>query len=280
MRDTNKKIMFIMWAVVAVFLVVILTTRKVTFKERSFDDSDEGFSFSIGSSSSQVIPAAAEDFNKVYTFAGRDFKNIDITLVGGDVILESTDGNEIVVALNGTAWHMENEPVVTFEGRKLSVKTPEEAEVNKWYQGYRKVTVKIPASLLNTFFDAAIETVSGNIWLRGIMYDSLDADSVSGDIEATGTFRSAECNSISGNVEFETETPLTGNSSFISVSGDICLTLPEDSSFDMEWETLSGSVRNDFVDGGCRKKGSSRVGSGKPDIALEAVSGDIRVTKI
>lgn len=299
MRDVNKKILFILWAVVAVFLIVILATRTNAegSQGRQRNSSEKSININIGSSGTVTIPPAAEDFNKIYTFAGTDFRNIDITLVGGDVILEPADGNEIVVALNGTAWHEENEPVVTLERKTLSVKTPGDVEENKWYQGDRKVTVKIPAACLGTYFNADIETVSSLVYTKGILYESFDVDSISGSITASGTFRnadlnsvsgditvtgtlkSADCETISGTIDLKTEKPLSDESSFTSVSGDITLTLPEDSSFYMEWQTLSGSVGNEFVGGKCDKKGTLDMLDGKPEIELETISGDIRVIK-
>lgn len=275
MRDVNKKILFIMWAVVAVFLIVILATR--TAPQVRHDGSGDGMTITIGSSRSIVIPAASEDFNKVYTFTANDFRNIEVSLVSADMLLEPTDGSEIVVAVNGTGWHPENEPIVSFERMTLSVKSQKNAEVNKSYQGNRIVTVKVPSAFLNTLFDADIETVSGSIKSAGISYESLDAESVSGDIKVTGTVKEAECESVSGDISLETEVPLTGESSFGSVSGNVSLTLPEDSSFYMEWQTLSGSVRNDFAGGKCAKKGTLDMLDGKPEIELETVSGNICV---
>ncbi|MBQ0166504.1 MAG: DUF4097 family beta strand repeat protein [Treponema sp.] len=279
MRDINKKIMFIMWAVVAVFLVVILTTRKVTIKERSFEYSDDGITINIGSSGSQIIPATAEDFNKTYTFAGSDLRNMEISLVSADVILEPGDGDEIVVAVNGNGWHRENEPIVSYEKKTLSLKTPKDAYKNKTYQGSRIVTVKVPVAASKSFLDAEIATVSGLISTSGISYDTLTAESVSGDIVVADAVRSAECETVSGDVTFETIEPLSDNSRFNSVSGNISLRLPSDSSFNLNWATLSGSVRNGFSSGKAERSGSFSAGNGKPKISMETVSGNIRVTK-
>lgn len=272
MRDTNKKIMLILWAVVAVFLVVILATREVKYTWESGD------SF-LNINQSDDYSASIEYFQKTYTFSETDFTKLRISLVSADAVLGPADGNEVVVDVSGYGWNWNNEPEVTIENHALIVKTPKNVDKNKVSSGNRKVVIQLPAAALATYFDADVATVSGNILTEDIKYDSLDAESVSGDIDVNGVVRVAQCESVSGNIEFETEAPLTGKSYFTSVSGDVTLKLPEDSSFYMEWQTLSGSVHNEFVNGKCAKNGSLDMLDGKPEIAIETVSGDLEVIK-
>ena len=265
MKDVNKKIMFIMWAVVAVFFVVLLTTRKTTAQK---SDGDFSFNFNIG----------VDFYQNTTTFSDQDATRIVIDLVTPDVVIKQTDGNDIVVDVSGSDWDVETKPEVKLEGKTLYV-TNETIDDKSASSRDKIVCIQIPRRMMNTFFDAEIGTVSGSIESDGINYNTFVLGTVSGDIEADGFFRSATCASVSGDVTIEAEKPLMYDSQFSTVSGDISLTLPAESSFSLTTGSVFGNLRNDFADGTTVKNGVFSTGTGDPEIVMSNVSGKISILK-
>lgn len=129
----------------------------------------------------------------------------------------------------------------------------------------------------------------------------LSANSVSGDVEVTGTGDELRAGSVSGNVRLErVRAPavsarsvsgdvhadieaLTGQGDlrFTSVSGDVSLQLPRSLDADFTMKTVSGELDSDFqltLQGGMsRRTLSGRIGRGGRELYLTTVSGDVRL---
>jgi hypothetical protein len=132
----------------------------------------------------------------------------------------------------------------------------------------------------------------------------LEANMVSGDIEARGLRSRVTARSVSGGIDIETSEwadagtvsgdiratmdrgDWKGDLDFESVSGDIILTLPEGFGADVEFESLSGDLdsdfeierrsrRNRFV--GAHIRGT--IGGGGRSLSLKTVSGDAELRR-
>ena len=133
--------------------------------------------------------------------------------------------------------------------------------------------------------DVDVESVSGRITLRGRITGSIEAETVSGniDLDTRGErLRKLEVNTVSGDASVRTGIADGGRFSFESVSGDVRLALPRDASTRVEAKTFSGDI--DAPDASVVRKrygpGASmehRYGGGSGSIEVETFSGDVRL---
>lgn len=72
-------------------------------------------------------------------------------------------------------------------------------------------------------------------------------DSVSGNAELEGIFDSVDANTASGSVTL-TSSSLPREIDADTVSGDVTLTLPKDSAFRYEFDTISGRLKSSLPD--------------------------------
>ncbi|MBT8395837.1 MAG: DUF4097 family beta strand repeat protein [Gemmatimonadetes bacterium] len=132
----------------------------------------------------------------------------------------------------------------------------------------------------------------------------LDANMVSGDIEADGlrsdvrvntvegtisvvTTGRAWANSVSGDIEIEMGDFGGGDMDFQTVSGDITLWLPADFQADVDFNSLSGDFDTDF-EMDVKNKNERRwvgsqiegtIGGGGRDLSINTVSGDVTLKR-
>ena len=140
-----------------------------------------------------------------------------------------------------------------------------------------------------------VETTSGDIKITGCdSCDILDAESISGNIEINiGNSARVDLDNVSGLVDVngdnigslsietvsgDTALFIRGSLSgleFESVSGDLSLYLPSNSSFDLEFESTSGSFRSEHP---ALVRGDRYIfGEGGPRYEADTVSGDVKI---
>ena len=92
-----------------------------------------------------------------------------------------------------------------------------------------------------------IDTTSGSIRGQSLTVSELELDSVSGDAALEGAFDSVGANTTSGSVTL-TSSSLPREIDADTVSGDVTLTLPKDSAFRYEFDTISGRLKSSLPD--------------------------------
>jgi len=146
-------------------------------------------------------------------------------------------------------------------------------------------TVSGNIKLNNIKGNAEVKTISGKVNARQIKGD-IKASSVSGNLifrDCEGMFSSLH--STSGDIEAELVTldEDASNMSLATVSGDINLYLPDDTSFDLNIKTVSGEIDTKFkvlIESVKKNQLVGEVGAGGFDIELRTVSGDISLGKL
>jgi DUF4097 and DUF4098 domain-containing protein YvlB len=143
----------------------------------------------------------------------------------------------------------------------------------------------------------SITTTSGDITLTNISANKIDADSTSGTINTTkietssldaettsGNIKSSELtcdnfsiNSTSGDATLNVKNQLTKDSSIRTISGQIKLTVPEDSNFKVYVKSTSGKFRDNIKDSSCHPQDSHTFtyGTGGIEISMTSTSGSI-----
>ena len=237
---------------------------------------------------------------------------LDVKIPAGDIVLETIDGEESTVVVEGNEKLVEqttvelqgNRLVVEFRGPKPFGIT---IEIGGWRIGNEKLRVhaRVPHSsraVLQTTSadsnvagrlaelevrtmsgdlavvgeierDATIKTVSGDVRFQEPIGGSLQVQTVSGDLYAVRVSSSLTVKSVSGDVRIDSIRE--GKATLQSVSGDITLAVERGTTVDVDANSVSGDLASDFEigDGDGIEPGPVLVIRGK------TVSGDFRLTR-
>lgn len=205
--------------------------------------------------------------------ASADIKSVSgeikMTTIGGAVNVESVSGDVTLENISGTI------KAKSVSGDVKALKTD---------KGISCSSVSGDLEVREVTGNAYLSTVSGDIIVDRIK-GSVEAKSVSGEIKLTDVTegKNIEAKALSGSVEFEGIIYPEGRYSLESHSGDVSVTIPSDSAFDMEAKTFSGDIHTDFeitVFGKINRKSlRGSVNGGGAEVDLKTFSGDINLKK-
>jgi DUF4097 and DUF4098 domain-containing protein YvlB len=237
---------------------------------------------------------------------------LDVKIPAGDIVIDTVDGEESTVSVEGNEKLVEqttvelqgNRLVVEFRGPKPFGIT---IEIGGWRIGNEKLLVRarVPHSsraVLQTTSadanvsgrlaelevrtmsgdlavsgeierDATIKTVSGDVRFHEPVGGDLQLQTVSGDLYAARVARSVTVKSVSGDVRIDSVRE--GKATLQSVSGDITLGVEPGTNVDVDANSVSGDLASDFAIGDDigLQPGPTLVVRGK------TVSGDFRLTR-
>lgn len=133
--------------------------------------------------------------------------------------------------------------------------------------------------------DIHANSISGEVNIKNI-HGELRGETVSGDIEIDGsnTLSGAKLDTTSGDIEMSAALGANGDYEFNSVSGDVKLRLPSIPRASFDASSLSGGIMVNFgpapqrtSEYGPGKEWHYQSGSGKAEIRIHTMSGDIRI---
>ena len=113
--------------------------------------------------------------------------------------------------------------------------------------------------------DLQIDTTSGSIRGQSLTVSSLELSSISGAAELEGSFDSVDTDTTSGSVSL-TAASLPREIDVSTISGSVTLTLPKDSAFRYEFDTLSGRLNNSLP---------NAVSGSEAAVKIETTSGSL-----
>lgn len=229
-------------------------------------------------------------------------KSIEIGYVSEQVIFYQTEGNQIKIVehlnqnTNNAASTSLTNGTLNVTGDKRRAKLH-----NLFSFNFKKewIEVYIPASyegaLSISTVSGSIDTedewklsafsgksTSGNIELEGMSAETLYVSCVSGNLDIKEISGSGDLKTTSGNIDAEC-IQIKGTLSLATVSGNIQLTVPKESSFDFNANSVSGRIRTDFDKGLSynknKKNASGSYGNGGDNaISAGTVSGNIEIS--
>ncbi|UPG91141.1 DUF4097 domain-containing protein [Luteibacter aegosomaticola] len=186
---------------------------------------------------------------------------IDINVVSAPVSIDGLDGGKVSVD--------------SVSGRiRANVRSPDVS----------MQTVSGTIDLAGKAGKADLQTVSGDITAPSIS-DKIEAQTVSGRMTiGGGPWKDANFSTVSGDTKILGGISDGGKLTVDSMSGDVELGLPGNTSARLEASTFSGDLRSDFGtptkgDDGPGKELKTTIGSGAGNIHLEAFSGDVKVRR-
>ena len=127
-----------------------------------------------------------------------------------------------------------------------------------------------------TIREMEFDGASGTCIFHNCTVETLELDTASGDVRFTGTLTQLDCDSASANILLELNN-VPKSIDLDTASGDLCVVLPEDAGFTVNMETMSGNFKSDFTT--TNRNGSYVAGNGRCRIDVDAMSGDVTVSK-
>ncbi len=235
---------------------------------------------------------------------------LDVSVPAGEIEVETVDGEESTIVLQGDERLIEDTRVsyegnrlrVEFRGRKtfglniqigsfsrggiiVRARVPHGSGVKtKTASADVKIAGQLLALDVNTVSgdvrlrgevaaDATVKTVSGDVELERVGHD-LAVQSVSGDLRAGPVAGSADTKSVSGDIRIEALT--SGDVRFSSVSGDVEIGIASGSVLDVDAGSTSGDLSSEVPLASEPPRGEDVAA---PTVVLRGrtVSGDVKV---
>lgn len=187
-----------------------------------------------------------------------DVTEIEIHWLSGSVYLAESDEDGILLQEDYTGDNDDYRMRYTVRGSKLIIQPCKSKLFGNVDLPEKTLTVFLPETLENI----SVETVSADVELMGGSADALSVSTTSGDILGPGLqvkelelgtvsgnirlsqypagCRTVDCETVSGEVSLDF-TSCPEEVDLNSVSGDLALSLPEGSRYDLEFDTVSGS---------------------------------------
>lgn len=213
---------------------------------------------------------------------------ISLSNINGDVSITACDCSEVSFKAIIKASDQENRDKISVEidqtNNKLKVETRyKKSQSRSWNNNYSKVDYIL--SVPNAVNFRKISLVNGDLTISGVS-GSLNASLVNGELESDGLTANTRVDMVNGDMTVKFVNLDNAKNIFLkSVNGDISVYLPDDANADLNAETVSGQISNDFGIEVIKGKYVGRtmrgeIGSGDVSIDMDNVNGRIRVNKL
>ena len=263
---------------------------------------------------------ATEEINESKTFDLGEISGIDVNLVSTDLNIIPTTKGEIIVHFYGEVsttikWDVP-ELIAYKTGDRLYVETQRSKNIIVFGVNIERMTmdIYIPGTILDELninlisgdvivegtnaAQLVLKTVSGDIKIQGLDAEktrtsstsgdisirdytgNMDAGTISGDISMIGGKDNEDiyASSVSGDIYIEQDK--VSQMKIESTSGDVRVVLPEESTFYLDVNTISGDIKQDFplkVISSGRRELEGSVGDGSERIMINTISGDVTI---
>lgn len=214
---------------------------------------------------------------------------LSVDWVSGDIRIQAYDGDQILIQ-ESCKTDIDDETCLRYRVKNGSLDITccrEKTGLSFHFLGGKKLTkklvIKVPRALAGDLKELDADVVSSDLTVSGLTVRELTADSVSGDVTLNRcSIAVLETDTVSGDILLSLLTcPKTFDGD--TTSGSIDLKLPEDSSFDLEFDTVSGEASIAGFDARCLEKEDGyeeyRVGEGGSELSIGTTSGDLTVTR-
>ncbi|AGH96417.1 DUF4097 family beta strand repeat-containing protein [Pseudobdellovibrio exovorus] len=226
------------------------------------------------------------------SFAAENFKELAITSITTDIrITPSTDGKihlrysyktfdvpKTREEILGIIWKPEGSEARFQLDQSAGDERSWKAKLAELVKlGFRaddaKAEIKLPPSILKVQF----KSVSGDFKTEDIKLQSLEATTVSGDVDVEGQIHQLKGKSVSGDLEFKSELA-SPQVEFSTTSGDMEVEFKKiEPNINVSFETTSGSMKsiNQRLQGNVKEH---LLGQGVGQVKLKSVSGDVEIS--
>ena len=284
---TSAVIRIVIWSLVALILTGVLVSV-VVFKGVLGGSGD----FSIGLTGNVY----SGDYNIGGGSVTEPINAVEVDWVSGKIEISVYDGetteiseNEISDEDNKLRYKVENGRltvhseksgfsfgIISRPKKELTIKIPRAYAENLKTLKINSTSAEINLNGLTVLESTETDTVSGRVTAENLNTASLECDTVSGDVKASGAIEAFDLSSSSGAAEITTTVPLKKLETD-TVSGDVTLTLPESSGFTLEFDTVSGDLNCELPM--TNKNGKHICNDGSAEFEADSTSGDFTVKR-
>ena len=222
--------------------------------------------------------------------------SIDIDWISGSVTVKVYDGEMLQFSDNSPYTSEENLLHYYLDGDTLKIRFCKSYGFRLSKPEPKDLEVLVPEAYADQLAKISVDTVSAAVFVKDVQTEEFDIDTVSGGITVDGATKRAFIDTTSGDIALSgafheikidavsgtltaicTECPdaFEGN----SVSGAFQITLPEDSEFACEYDSVSGRMISDF-EGETVENNVYTVGAGSAKFNFDTVSGDLMLSKM
>ena len=224
-------------------------------------------------------------------------QNIEIDWVAGSISIHPSDSLSNIIVEERSPAESQHNMVVKQSGKTLKIEFAEDRVKLDLFSNNKVVSkdlvIRVPKSwnCNNLEIDAAATDVniqhltireldfdgaSGNLILDNCNIENLDIDTASGDVEFIGILENLDFDAASAKFYGKFYNS-PRNLKMDSMSGDLELFLPEDSGFELNMDSMSGSFDTDFT---VSKHDQTYIcGEGQCKINVSAMSSDVSILK-
>lgn len=223
-------------------------------------------------------------------------REIDIDWISGNVTVKVYDGDMLRFSDDSPYPSDENLLHYYLDGDTLKIRFCKSYGFRFSKLEPKDLEVLVPEAYADQITEFSIDTVSAAVFIHDIQTEELDIDTVSGgitvdggaeqisvdttsgDVALSGTFQKIETDLVSGTLTAicaECPNTFEGN----SVSGAFRITLPGNSAFVCDYDSVSGNLMSDF-EGEAAEGNIYKVGEGTAKFSFDTVSGDLMLSKM
>jgi len=209
----------------------------------------------------------------VHSISAEAVRELEINWVAGEVEIRADDStDEITFSEDFQGF---SKPLnYKLSGNKLSIEFVKNGRFMN-ISGGKKLKVTIPYSYADRISEINVDVVSADCTITGLKTDEVNLNSVSGTVDIYGTFTDVDIDTVSGWVNIGSE-KCPEDLEIGTTSGSIYLTLPENSAFSLEFNTVSGDFSTDLP---FTVAGSKYIyGTGGGNFEIDTISGDLSIS--
>lgn len=282
---TSAVIRIVIWSLVALILtgalISVIVLHGVSFGS---DDFAIGFSGNVYSGDYNIGGGSISEKINAVTVNWASGK-VDISVYDGETveISETPTDNEDYklryrVEDGRLTVHSEksgfNFGIIRRPKKELTIKIPRAYAEDFKELKIDAVSAEIIINGITASQSIETDTVSGGLTAKEITANSLECNTVSGDIKASGAISRFDLDSTSGNADIVSSVPLKKLETD-TVSGDVTVTIPENDGFSLEFDTVSGDLDCDFAL--AKRYGQSIYKNGSAEFEADSTSGDLTI---
>ena len=208
------------------------------------------------------------------SIAADKLEEIEIDWISGNIQIEPYSGDTIEVEEENSASLSEGDRVHSYyENGILRIQFQKSRRFSFHSITQNKaLLLRIPEKFSSTPLNKVeIDNVSADISVDGMQIKEFSADTVSGDVNVKGAVENFETESVSGNSTLtSTVTPREIDSD--TVSGDTTITVPADSQFSIDYDSVSGELNNAFPTKSDNNSGKWRFDTVSGDVTINSMS--------
>ena len=238
----------------------------------------------LAASLALVAGAAAKSTEKIeQTYPLNPDGAVSLSNVNGDVQIEAWERNEVSLYAEKIASSDDGLALIDVRiehtPAHLNIKVEHQKKFKFWTMLNRsevrfKLRVPTGATLKK------VDVVNSDVTVRGVR-GHVNLDSVNGSIEASGLASGGRFETVNGSIHAAFEKVSAGDKiSLDTVNGGCSVTLPADAAFNLDADSVNGSITCDYpitIGKSGRRHLAGSVNGGGAKVSLDSVNGSLRI---